>query len=87
MPMYDFECPACGHRFEDIAKLEDRVRCPSCAESISVSDNHLMPATKTFTTIVATTRTSKKYKAGYVHSHGDKPATKIQVGASGKPQR
>lgn len=27
---------------------------------------------------------SKKHKAGYQHSHGDRPGTKIQVGSGGK---
>jgi DNA-directed RNA polymerase subunit RPC12/RpoP len=87
MPMYDFECPACGHRFEDIAKLDENVTCPSCTESWLCSDHHLMPATKTFTTIVATSRTSKRYKAGYSHKYVNRPAEKIQVGASGKTPR
>jgi putative FmdB family regulatory protein len=30
MPMYDFECKACGHTFETIARLDERPACPSC---------------------------------------------------------
>ena len=91
MPLYDFECPACGHHFEDIAKLDDKdtVTCPLCTEGWVAKGNHRIGATKTFTTIIATTPHSKKYKAGYVHSHGDRPKTegKIQVGYTGTSKR
>lgn len=32
MPMYDYHCPACGHKFELNIKYEDRnhVECPQC---------------------------------------------------------
>jgi len=31
MPLYDFACPACGARFEDLAAMDERVRaCPDC---------------------------------------------------------
>ena len=32
MPTYDYECQACGHRFEHFAKLHDRALrvCPKC---------------------------------------------------------
>jgi putative FmdB family regulatory protein len=30
MPMYDFECGACGHTFETVAKLDETPECPSC---------------------------------------------------------
>lgn len=30
MPMYDFECTACGHIFETIAKYEELPPCPEC---------------------------------------------------------
>lgn len=33
MPIYGFECPACGHRFDRLQKLSDPdpSACPSCA--------------------------------------------------------
>jgi putative FmdB family regulatory protein len=30
MPMYDFECKACGHAFETIARVDEKPPCPSC---------------------------------------------------------
>ena len=34
MPMYEYECAACGHRFERIQKFSDPPvdECPSCGE-------------------------------------------------------
>ena len=81
MPMYDFECEKCHEKYEDIVKEGEASSCAKCSHA---NWKHLMPATKTFTTIIPDYPGAKKHKAGYVHSHGDKPATKIQVGASGK---
>jgi putative FmdB family regulatory protein len=35
MPMYEYECTACGHRFERIRKFSDPPieECPNCGES------------------------------------------------------
>ena len=32
MPLYEYECDACGHRFEQIQKFSDRPveKCPAC---------------------------------------------------------
>ena len=32
MPLYDYQCDACGHRFEEIRKFSDPPieKCPSC---------------------------------------------------------
>jgi putative FmdB family regulatory protein len=34
MPIYEYECAACGHRFERIQKFSDALveECPSCGE-------------------------------------------------------
>jgi len=34
MPMYEYECTACGHRFERIQKFSDSPieECPNCGE-------------------------------------------------------
>lgn len=71
---FDFLCPACEHVFEEFVREDSVVECPEC---------HASPATKRlsgghlFTVIKATTLTSKKYKAGYQHSHVDRPKEKI----------
>jgi len=71
---FDFICPACDHKFDALVRDEDPTECPVCHESPAtkrLSGGHL------FTTIKATTLTSKKYKAGYQHSHVDRPKEKI----------
>ena len=37
MPTYDYECQACGHRFEHFAKLHDTALrpCPKCGKKKS----------------------------------------------------
>jgi len=30
MPLYDFRCGKCGHRFEELVRLNDTVDCPKC---------------------------------------------------------
>jgi putative FmdB family regulatory protein len=36
MPLYEYECEACGHRFEQIQKFSDPPleRCPKCGEAV-----------------------------------------------------
>ena len=30
MPIYEYECKACGHEFEQLIRTGDVPRCPSC---------------------------------------------------------
>ena len=30
MPLYDFKCRKCGHRFEELVRLNDDAACPKC---------------------------------------------------------
>jgi putative FmdB family regulatory protein len=30
MPLFDFQCPGCGHRFEELVKGEEKPPCPAC---------------------------------------------------------
>jgi len=30
MPLYDFQCAACGHRFEELIRHDEVPACPSC---------------------------------------------------------
>jgi putative FmdB family regulatory protein len=36
MPLYEYECDACGHRFEVIQKFSDAPidKCPACASTV-----------------------------------------------------
>jgi len=56
---------------------EDLAMCPSCENPVTSADEKL--GGKSCTTIVVMSRTSLKNKAGYVHTHGDRPAEKISV--------
>lgn len=79
MMLYDFRCLSCEVVFEDlVAANQTTVQCPEC---LSPSAERMIPAPAVFHEIVPTSKTSKKRKAGYVHSHGDRPKTpgKIQV--------
>jgi putative FmdB family regulatory protein len=81
--MFDYSCEACGHQFEALVEGENEVECPECEES---------PATRRlsgghqFVVIKATTLTSKKYKAGYQHSHTNRPKEKISVQVPAAPK-
>lgn len=73
----DYAC-ACGTRFEYLHMAADNVAtCPDCARVAEDRDEVL--GGRLFTTIVPMSRSSLKNKAGYVHTHGDRPAEKISV--------
>ena len=48
MPIYEYECRACGHQFEQLVRTGDTPSCPSCRaadlsrllSSCSVSSEH-----------------------------------------------
>lgn len=90
MPSYDRECLTCGLDFEVFVKLisqrEDPQPCPECGgESKKVILN--APAlNNTEICILSYTsegQSSKRLKAGFVHSHGQKPVTKVSAGYGG----
>ena len=33
MPIYDYHCPACGHRFEALVRYGSTPACPGCGGS------------------------------------------------------
>ena len=83
LKMFDYGCPACGHQFETLVREDAEVTCPECQESPATrrpTGGHL------FTTIKATTLTSKKYKAGYQHSHTNRPKEKISSQVPAAPK-
>lgn len=82
MPMYNFHCEKCGEVFEDLvpSTVHDS-ECPTC--HAPAMRTWVGQAPSLLNTIILDYPGSKKHKAGYVHSHGDRPATKIQSGYGG----
>ena len=33
MPLYEFKCHGCGHKFDELVKLEETPACPACGNS------------------------------------------------------
>lgn len=76
MPLHDYACSHCGNTFEKIVSPgETEVPCPECRES---ADRLYIACAKRLTTIIPSYPGCKKKKAGYIHTHGDKPATGVQ---------
>jgi DNA-directed RNA polymerase subunit RPC12/RpoP len=69
--LWDFDCE-CGARFEDTVEDDEQVACPTCGSLAT----ERVSGGRSFKTIVPTYPGALKNKAGYVHSHGDKPAEK-----------
>lgn len=36
MPLYDFQCPACGNRFEARTPVDEQPACPACGQADAV---------------------------------------------------
>lgn len=80
MPLHDFKCPSCGEVKEEIVKNGEIVRCDSCGKSM---EKIFLKSATHLTTIIPSYPGCKAQKAGYVHTHGDRPATKVQSGFGG----
>jgi putative FmdB family regulatory protein len=81
MPMYDFKCPDCECEIDELVKnSSSTVPCPECGKKMK---RLWRRGPVTLTTIIPSYPGSLKQKAGYVHSHGDRPATKVQSGFGG----
>jgi putative FmdB family regulatory protein len=76
MPLHDFECIACGSMFEEIVPAGMH-RCP-CPECGAEGEKVYTKSPPILTAIIPAYPGCKKQKAGYAHSHADRPATKIQ---------
>ncbi len=81
MPLYDFRCTECSHEEEVLCKAgEDSQECSKCG---APAKKFWKQGPRTLTEIVPSYPGSLKQKAGYVHTHGDRPATKVQSGPGG----
>jgi putative FmdB family regulatory protein len=76
MPLYDYHCNSCGHQEETIAPSGTRVvACEKCG---AVSERVFLSAPIQMTHVIPSYPGCKRVKAGYVHTHGDRPRTKVQ---------
>ena len=57
MPLYDFKCPRCGHRFEELVKIDQTPACPSCGAA-------KVERMQSFTAAVSTEGSRQKAMAG-----------------------
>ena len=81
MPLHDFECPKCKHITEDIVPADTKTtRCEVCCHE---AHRVFIGCAKQLTTIIPSYPGCLRQKAGYVHTHGDHSATKIQSGYGG----
>lgn len=81
--LFDFSCPTCGETFEALCDREQtEMPCRRESAPCEGSATRLIPATTSFTTITPNYPGAKRRKAGYQHTHADRPRTpgKIQVG-------
>jgi len=43
MPLYQYQCKKCKHVFDELAKFEDKIKCPLCkkaTEKLIATTNH-----------------------------------------------
>lgn len=79
----DYAC-ACGNRFEFLhAPLDEIAVCPACSNTMSEEDV-VVSSSRPFGTIIPMYKGSLKQKAGYVHTHGDRPAERGSVAVPSK---
>ncbi len=80
MPLYDFECTTCGEVVEEVVSFDTKkIDCEVCEGDMK----RLACSGTTLTNIIPSYKGCLKQKAGYMHTHADKPATKIMSGPAG----
>jgi putative FmdB family regulatory protein len=63
MPIYEYSCSACDHRFEALVRKQKAPACPSCG-STQVERLLSLPAVRSETTKDLALRAAKKRDAG-----------------------
>lgn len=76
MRLYDFRCNDCDAIAERLVRTLEETPACGCGSS---NTERMMPRTTTFSTIIADYPGAKRRKAGYAHSHADRPKEKISV--------
>ena len=82
MPIYDFLCPACGNKFEQLVKLNETPQCPACSSpeterqftfSVGISTGKTQGRALSHAKRVAKTRQSERVQAHteYLNQHHD----------------
>ena len=79
MKLYDFFCPYCDYHSEELVDNDEKPLCPNCGSEMKREMSKL----HWITNIVPSYPGCKKQKAGHVHTHCDKDATRIQSGYGG----
>jgi putative FmdB family regulatory protein len=75
--LQEYACRACGKNYEFLHHPSNEpAACPSCG---SLDAELQLGGAPLLTVIVPVYPGCKKHKAGFVHSHGDKPAEKNSV--------
>ena len=73
----EYRC-ACGVQFEHLFMTADETpACPECG--VAASENDELMGGTLCSTIIPMYKGSLKQKAGYVHTHADRPAEKGSV--------
>lgn len=81
MILRDFQCTMCKHVQEEL--LNDGDEFPKCVKCGGKTARIFTACAKTLVTIIPAYPGCKRVKAGYIHTHGDQPATKVQSGYGG----
>jgi predicted RNA-binding Zn-ribbon protein involved in translation (DUF1610 family) len=79
--MKDFSCPSCSAEIEELVDNDVRTwACPSCGKDMVPI---WVKAPKLAVECIPSYPGCKDQKAGYTHTHGSHPATKVQSGYGG----
>jgi DNA-directed RNA polymerase subunit RPC12/RpoP len=75
LKLFNFACSFCLHSFEELVDESSSPRCPSCGSTATERTPGIASPSRVIRT---TSRTSKRFKAGYVH-HYNRPAEKRSI--------
>jgi putative FmdB family regulatory protein len=64
MPLYDFKCRKCGHRFEELVRVNDAASCPKCKAGNAERQFSMSAAVSTDKTRARTTKIARRRATG-----------------------